>query len=547
MRLNVPITQVEYMFSDGDSLVTTTDLKGRILYCNPSFIEASGYTKEELLGQPHNLIRHPDMPEEAFRDMWSTISQGLPWFGMVKNRRKNGDFYWVKANVTPLLDAHGEVTGYMSVRNRPDRAAAQEAEVLYQRMKAGGDMAGALKLDRGRLLPSQPLARALARLRPGLKGKMVALSGGLGLLGFLLGEYQAGGLSHMSFNELTLGVLTCLGGALVGGVYLTRQVLRPLASLTSAAHQMAGGNLTVSISTAQSDEIGRLSEALAQLNANVTAIVRDARRGVSHLRNDTAEIALGNGDLNERTVVSAEQLQRTAASVEQITASVSQSSYKAEEASSMASTATRAAEASAASVAELSESMKQIHVASARVMDIIQVVDEIAFQTNLLALNAAVESARAGEHGKGFAVVAGEVRTLAQRSAMAAREVRALIKDTVQQVEVGDAKTQVVQQGMNDVQHSIHAVHAYIAEISQGMQEQTQGIQQVNNAISALDGITQQNAALVERIAHAAVDVNRKADDVGASVAVFRLDGDSVHAQPDAVGLRQQVRRIPSR
>lgn len=528
MRSNLPVTQNEVLFAEGDSLVTTTDLKGRICYCNPSFIEVSGFTKDELLGQPHNVIRHPDMPEEAFRDMWATISQGQPWSGMVKNRRKNGDFYWVKANVTPLLDARGELTGYMSVRNRPDRAAVAEAEALYQRMKAGGDMSGPLKLDRGHLLPTHPLARALDRLQPGLKGRMALMSGSLGLLGFLLGAYQAGGPASPSAGMLTLGLMAAGGCALLGRFYLTRQVLRPIASLTRSVHQMAGGNLTAEVASAHHDEIGRLSEALTQVNANFTAIVRDARRGVSHLRSDTADIAHGNGDLNQRTIVSAGQLQQTAASVEQITTSVSQSAHKAEEATSMANAAKRAAEASAASVAQMSTSMQRIHTASGRVMDIIQVVDEIAFQTNLLALNAAVESARAGEHGRGFAVVAGEVRTLAQRSAVAAQEVRTLIKDTVQQVEAGDAQTLLVQQGMDDVQQAIHAVHAFIADITHGMQQQKLGIQQVNGAISELDHITQQNAALVERIAHAAVDVTRQADDVAASVAVFRLNGDAV-------------------
>ena len=213
---------------------------------------------------------------------------------------------------------------------------------------AGGDewrgSSGPLKLDRGHLLPTHPLARALDRLQPGLKGRMALMSGSLGLLGFLLGAYQAGGPASPSAGMLTLGLTAAGGCALLGGFYLTRQVLRPIASLTRSVHQMAGGNLTAEVASAHHDEIGRLSEALTQVNANFTAIVRDARRGVSHLRSDTADIAHGNGDLNQRTIVSAGQLQQTAASVEQITTSVSQSAHKAEEATSMANAAKRALE-----------------------------------------------------------------------------------------------------------------------------------------------------------------------------------------------------------
>jgi len=135
MRTNLPVNQHEYPFPEGETLVSTTDLQGRILYCNAAFIEVSGYVRQELLGQPHNLIRHPDMPEEAFRDMWDTIQRGFPWSGLVKNRRKDGSFYWVMANVTPLIDAGGKVTGYMSVRTQPERTAVDGAEKLYARMR----------------------------------------------------------------------------------------------------------------------------------------------------------------------------------------------------------------------------------------------------------------------------------------------------------------------------------------------------------------------------------------------------------------------------
>ncbi|MFY9511037.1 MAG: PAS domain-containing protein, partial [Rubrivivax sp.] len=171
MRLNHPVVDREFPFPPGETLVSTTDLKGRILYCNPAFIAVSGYTKEELLGQPHNLIRHPDMPEEAFRDMWQTIAGGRPWSAAVKNRRKDGSHYWVMANVTPLMEGDVPV-GYMSVRTEPAREDIQAAEALYTTMRAEKAAGHSIhRLQSGALRLHTPLARTLRALKPGLRGR----------------------------------------------------------------------------------------------------------------------------------------------------------------------------------------------------------------------------------------------------------------------------------------------------------------------------------------------------------------------------------------
>ena len=183
MRLNTPVTAVEYPFPRGQTLVSTTDLKGRILYCNPAFVEVSGYAREELLGQPHNMIRHPDMPEEAFRDMWETIARGLPWSALVKNRRKDGSYYWVMANVTPLMEGDAPA-GYMSVRTEPARDAVLAAEQLYATMraeKAAGRLVHTLRT--GRLIKSGAAGRLqrLADLAPQARlGGMAAAFAALG-------------------------------------------------------------------------------------------------------------------------------------------------------------------------------------------------------------------------------------------------------------------------------------------------------------------------------------------------------------------------------
>jgi len=190
LRHNLPVTNQEFPFPTGQTLVSTTDTKGRILYCNPAFIQVSGYSKQELLGHPHNLIRHPDMPEEAFRDMWDTIRSGCPWSAPVKNRRKDGSFYWVMANVTPLLNESGQCEGYMSVRTEPQRAQVQAAEALYARMRRERDEGRqVLALKAGRLIQLSAWGRLRERLRFGLPSKLLATLLFVAVLPSLLTEW----------------------------------------------------------------------------------------------------------------------------------------------------------------------------------------------------------------------------------------------------------------------------------------------------------------------------------------------------------------------
>ena len=542
MRVNLPVSTQEYLFPKGETLVSTTDLKGRILYCNPMFIEVSGYEKEELLGQPHNIVRHPDMPEEAYRDMWDTIAQGIPWSAPVKNRRKDGSFYWVMANVTPLMQGD-QPTGYMSVRTEASREQIQAAEQLYGTMRAEKE-AGQLvhTLRQAQLVKNTLWGRTVAALRPGPLGKISLCTLLLVLLSW--------GAATLGGHTMTLGsAVAWLAVALVAVVmaaFLHRATVAPLLQMLQWANRMAAGDLTQKITASRNDTVGQLQKALAQLNVNLLSIVRDARQESEHMQVSTREIAQGNQDLSSRTEAQASNLEQTAASMEEITGTVKQTAESARQASDLATQATQVTERSSAAVDSVASTMQQIETASGRISEITQLIDSIAFQTNLLALNAAVEAARAGEQGRGFAVVASEVRNLSHRTQSAAKEIRQLINDSANKVSEGHERTGAAQKTMNESLELVRRVGTLIGEIHSASNEQLSGISQVNAAVAQLDTITQQNAALVEQNAASALQLDAQARSVTETVQVFRIDASAPAQARDAVALRKEMKASSS-
>ena len=514
MRNNLPVTQREYQIDDGVTLMSTTDTSSHISYCNAAFVEVSGFEKDELMGQPHNIVRHPDMPREAFADMWATLKAGESWTALVKNRRKNGDHYWVRANATPVR-RNGQLTGYMSVRTQPTRDEITQAETLYRAFRE--DRAGGLRFHKGLVVRSGLMAWASALQRMPVRWRIRAAFGAAALAS--IGAAAGFGLGGLPLTGFSGTVALLLG---VAALWLQAQVATPLETVLEQALAVAAGQPAANVNLNRVDEIGMILRAVNQAGLNLISLVDDVSAQVCGLQLASGEIAQGTNDLSTRTEQAASSLQQTAASMEQMAATVSQNAEGARQATQLAGNASAAAAKGGEVVGKVVGTMQQISASSKKIADIIGVIDGIAFQTNILALNAAVEAARAGEQGRGFAVVAGEVRTLAQRSAQAAREIKSLISDSVEEVDKGSMLADAAGNSMADIVSQVKRVCDLIEEIASSTAEQSTGITQVNVAVSQLDQATQQNAALVEQSSAAAESLKGQAHRLAEAVNVFK-------------------------
>jgi len=915
MRNNQPVNDKEFVMQDGDLLASKTDLKGIITYCNDAFVEASGFTREELIGAPHNMVRHPDMPPEAFADLWKTLKHDKPWTGIVKNRRKDGGFYWVQANVTPLYEGPKTI-GYMSVRSKPTREQIASAEALYRDMRAdqhkyrlhegmlvspgilnhlyywvdqisikarlfsmlglmliamlalaGYNLQGqtasnemaTLHMERAtRLTGAVNLAREaqvdfkeqiqewknlllrghdgeqyakyrkafdnkgaevsddLNKLKPIMEELGVKTEGVDALLvshAELMSNYhralgsfeggnvgsskvvdglvkgmdrkpteQIGNLVEMMIakdaeqaqqyraeldrnmqtqRSVSMVVLLAVVLLIAGFAMLVlRSILRPLRFAMVTINEIMRGDYHISIKTQPNTEIGRMMNSMKSMqtflginivearkeadanlgirigldNVSTSVMIADTNRQIVYmnkavetlmqkaeadirkalpnftaskllggsidnfhkdpahqksmlaslngthrtqimiggrtfalaanpivnnqgirlgsvmewndrtaevavekevagivegavegdfskriemqgkegffrklsedinllmetsdtglqevvrmleamargdltdritndysgtfgqLKNDSnataeklssiigdikiatetintaaQEIAAGNSDLSQRTEEQASSLEETASSMEELTSTVKQNAENAKQANQLAQGASDVASKGGTVVKQVVTTMDSINESSRKIVDIISVIDGIAFQTNILALNAAVEAARAGEQGRGFAVVAGEVRNLAQRSAAAAKEIKTLIEDSVSKIENGSKLVGEAGQTMEEIVTSIKRVTDIMSEITAASTEQSAGIEQVNLAITQMDEVTQQNAALVEEAAAAAESLEEQAQNLSVAVATFKVD--------ESGGTALAVRRAPA-
>ena len=324
-----------------------------------------------------------------------------------------------------------------------------------------------------------------------------------------------------------LAIGLTVAGLLIGSLFawlITRSITRPMNQAVAVARTVAGGDLTSTIQVTGKDETGQLLQALKDMNDSLVGIVGKVRMGTQSMATASSQIAAGNEDLSSRTEQQASSLTETASSMEEMTSTVKQNADNAQQAHTLATAASNVASEGGKVVAGAVETMQAINEASRKIEDIISVIDGIAFQTNILALNAAVEAARAGEQGRGFAVVASEVRTLAQRSAAAAKEIKGLIENSVAKVDQGSRQVSAAGQSMEEIVTSIARVTDIVGEITAASHEQTRGIEQINQAIGQMDQVTQQNAALVEEAAAASQSMQEQAGELAKVVSVFKVN-----------------------
>ena len=506
MRNNQPVTNVEHKLKDGAFIVSMTDPQGRITYVNDEFIRISGFTEPELIGQPHNMVRHPEMPAAAFADLWSTAKSGKPWYGLVKNRCKNGDFYWVDANVTPVLEG-GQVAGYVSIRSKPSQSQVREAERVYQLLNQGKTPAETV------IRRWMPLGgwSTRARLRAGF-ALILALFGlvatvemaAFARIGTGIKELQDGGrpgeesrkrmaeLSELASANIWFMIIAG-GAAVAAGVAVSSLLLRSLRlqlggdveTALEVTRKIAAGDMTLEIDTAPGDTTSLLAT-MRNMQSSLKGMINRVRfdggrvsESAESFATATQQIAGTSRELARNSEDGRNSVERMASAMTELSASIIEVAANVKASQLQAQEAVLATEAGDRSGAAAMAAMTKVEEATNQVVHAVRVIQEIARQTNLLSLNAAIEAAKAGASGKGFAVVAEEVRKLAERSAQSAREIAGLIEVSNEAVAQGKATVQDAVHALGDIREHIGQVTSMALEISAAAEEQSRASAEV--------------------------------------------------------------------